>query len=86
LRLDAVGSGLPAAMWSIVLFGAVISLFAAFFFHVESLALHKVMVALLAAIMARVIYVIVIYDHPFRGSHGIGPEAYGLVYDQLMKR
>jgi hypothetical protein len=85
LRLDAVNTGLPTTMWGIVLFGAVISLSAAFFFHVESVRLHNIMVALLAALMALVIYLIVIYDHPFRGTHGIGPEAYQLIYDHLMK-
>jgi hypothetical protein len=85
LRLDAVNSALPPAMWAIVLFGALISLSASFFFHVESLKIHTIMVVLLAAIMALVIYLIVIYDCPFRGAHGIGTEAYELVREHLMK-
>lgn len=85
LRLDAVRSGLPAAMWTIVLIGALISLAASFVFRVQSLRLHYTMVGLLASLMGLVVFLILVYDSPFRGSHGLSPEAYELVYDQLIK-
>jgi hypothetical protein len=86
LRLDAVGSGLPPAMWTIVLLGGLISLSASFLFRVQSLSLHYTMVGLLASLMGLVVFLILVYDYPFRGSHGLGPEAYELVYQQLIKR
>ena len=85
LRLDAVGSGLPTAMWAVVLIGASISLLASFLFRTQSLRLHYTMVGLLASLMGLVIFLILIYDHPFRGTHGLGPQAYELIVDQLMK-
>ena len=42
------------------------------------------MVGLLASLMGLLIFLIVIYDRPFRGSHGVSSEAYELIYNQLM--
>ena len=84
LRLDAVRSGMPAAMWAVVILGALISLGATFMFHVDSLKLHYTMVALLACLMGLVVFLILLYDAPFRGTHGVDPEPYTLVVTQLM--
>jgi Protein of unknown function (DUF4239) len=85
LRLDAVRSGLPGAMWAVVLLGALISLTSSFMFRVESAPLHYTMVSLLAALMGLVVFLILIYDSPFRGTHGVGSEAYELIRDHLMR-
>jgi hypothetical protein len=85
LRLDAVGTALPGVVWTVVLGGALISLAPAFFFPVEDVRLHAVLVALLALFVELVVFVILALDHPFRGDLGIGPEPCQLIYDQLMK-
>lgn len=85
LRLDAVQSGLPAAMWAVVLVGALITLAASFFFDVGSVRLHRIMVGLLASLMGLLVFLIVVYDHPFRGTHGVTAEPYQLIHDHLMK-
>jgi hypothetical protein len=84
-RLDEVNSGLPGVMWMVVLLGAAISLSAAFFFHVEDVRLHAILVALLATFIASVIFLVLAMDHPFRGDLGIPAESYRLIYDHLMK-
>jgi hypothetical protein len=86
LRLDAVATGLPGVMWAVILVGAVISLSASFFFKVEDARLHGILVTLLAAFMGLVIFMILSLDRPFRGDLAVPPDAYRLVYDQLMKR
>lgn len=85
LRLDAVDSGLPGAMWAVVLVGAVITLVSSFFFDVGSVRLHQIMVGLLADLMGLLIFLIVAYDYPFRGTHGVTAGSYELVYDHLMQ-
>jgi len=85
LRLDAVKSGLPAVMWAIVLLGAAICLAGSFLFRVDSPGLHYAMVGLLASLTGLVIFMILIFDSPFRGTHGVGPDAYELILHQLMK-
>ena len=85
LRLDFVTSGLPAPMWAVVLVGALITLTPAFFFRIESLAMHRLMVALLAGIMGLLIFLIAYYDRPLSGRNSVSPEAYELIYYQLME-
>jgi Protein of unknown function (DUF4239) len=86
LRLDAVGAGLPTAMWLVVLLGAAIGLCTTFFFRVEDVRLHITLVLLLASFLGLVVFVIVAMDRPYRGDLGIGPDSFQLVLDQLMKR
>jgi len=85
LRLDAVNTGLPGVMWAVVIAGAIIGLTSTFFFRVEDARLHGILVTLLAGFMGLVIFMILALDQPFRGDLGIGPQAYQLIYDHLMK-
>lgn len=85
LRLDAVGTGLPGVMWTVVLVGAVISLGTSFFFKVDDVRLHGILVTLLAMFIGLVIFMTFALDRPFRGDLGVRPEPYRLVHDQLMK-
>jgi hypothetical protein len=86
LRLDAVvNTGLPSVLWVVVLAGAVISLIATFFFKVEDLRLHAILVTLVAAFMGLVVFMIFAFDRPFRGDLGLKPEPYQLVYDKVMQ-
>lgn len=85
MRLDAVGTGLPMVMWAVILIGAFIGLSASFFFKVADARLHVIEVLLLAVFIGLIIFMILTLDRPFRGSLGIPPDPYQLVYDQLMK-
>ena len=85
LRLDSVTSGLPGPMWAVILVGAVLALGATFFFDVTNVRLHRVMIALLASVTGLLIFLIAYYDRPYRGRHGVSPEAYELIHEQLMK-
>jgi hypothetical protein len=85
LRLEAVEAGLPAPMWAIVLIGGLISLASVLFFEVENLRLQRIMVALLASLMGLLIFLIAIYDHPFRGAHGVSPAPYELIHEHMME-
>ncbi len=84
-RLDAVRTGLPGVMWGVVVAGAFISLASTFFFKVDDVRLHGLLVALLAIFMGLVIFMILALDRPFRGDLGVSAEPYRLVYEQLMK-
>ena len=85
LRLDAVSIGLPGVMWTVVLAGAVISLTTAFFFQVDDVWLHQILVTLLAMFIGLVIFMTFALDRPFRGDLGVRPDPYQLIYDHLMK-
>jgi len=85
LRLDAVNTGLPGVMWIVILVGSAISLSAAFFFRVDDVRLHALLVGLLAVFMGLIVFMILALDRPFRGDLGIGTQPYQLVYDDLMR-
>lgn len=85
-RIDAVGSGLPGAMWAVIWLGAAISLFVGYFFYLEDDRLHAILVALTAAFMSLVILVIASNDNPYRGSLSLGPDSYQLILDTLINK
>jgi hypothetical protein len=70
MRLDAVRTGLPGVMWIVILLGAVIRLSASFFFKVEDVRLHAILVTLLAMFIGLVIFMTLALDRPFRGASG----------------
>jgi hypothetical protein len=85
MRLDAVNTGLPSVMWTVIIAGAAISLSASFFFQVDDIRLHATLVILLATFIGLVIFMTFALDRPFRGDLGIDADSYRLVQDQLMK-
>ena len=85
LRLDAVTTGLPVLMWLVIVVGAVISLSGSFFFQVEDVRLHVILVTLLALFIGLVIFMTFALDRPFLGDLGVRPDPYQLIYDHLMK-
>ena len=86
LRLDAVHTGLPGVLWFVIVVGALVSLSSTFFFQVEDARLQRIQVVLLALFIGLIIFIIFALDRPFRGDLGLQPDAYQLIYDQLMKR
>ena len=85
MRLDAVHTHLPGVMWTVILFGALISLSASFFFSVEDVRLHTTLVTLLAIFIGLVIFMTLALDRPFVGDLGVSADPYQLIYDHLMK-
>ena len=86
MRIDAaMNTGLPGVLWVVVLAGAAIGLMATYFFKVEDVRLHAAMVALLAAFIGLVIFMIMAFDRPFRGDLGLEPNPYQEVYDVVMQ-
>jgi hypothetical protein len=76
MRVDAVLTHLPELMWIVIMAGAVISLCASFFFSVEDVRLHAVLVTLLATFIALVIFLTFAFDRPFMGDLGVSSDPY----------
>jgi hypothetical protein len=83
-RLEAVGYAVPASLWSVILVGALIAIVASFTFNMESFWVHATMVSLLAAMIGLLVSFMLVTDRPYRGSNGIGPQAYEIVFRDLM--
>jgi len=84
-RLYNVGSGIPPLLWYTVAVGAIINLIFIWLFNLR-LRHHLLVGGLLSFLLAMMISLIALMDHPFRGEMGASPDAFQLVYDHLMKQ
>jgi hypothetical protein len=85
LRLDTITSRLPRPLWHFVFLGATMSFAVSWFFQLKSFTIHVWMTAFFAALLGMEIHLLVIMNHPYRGSLGVRPEAFQVVYNMLMK-
>lgn len=84
-RLDSVTVGLPGALWSLVILGALISITVTLFFDTQSLSMHVWMTVLMAALLGLMVFLIGTLDNPFRGEVSVGPDSLVTVYDQISR-
>ena len=85
IRLRSVLAGLPAPLWSVMLVGAFISIALTWFFDMKSRSMHFWMTVMFSGLLGTLIFLLAAMDNPFRGELSVGPEAFKLVYEQLMK-
>lgn len=85
LRLHAVLGGMPAMIWAVLITGAVITIASTWFVVIDNLKTHAILTAMFAAMLGLMIFLTEALDNPFRGSIAIGPDAFQLVHDQIMK-
>jgi len=84
MRVDSVERHLPGVMWVVIVLGAAISIVSSFFFTVLDARVHRIQVALLAAFIGLVIFIILVLDYPYRGDTGLPSTPYQIVYEQLL--
>jgi Protein of unknown function (DUF4239) len=84
-RMQAVGTGLPAALWAVVLIGALLNFALVYLFWIENRALHVVLIALFATFVALLIFLTAAMDNPFRGEFSVSPDAIKDVINSVMK-
>jgi Protein of unknown function (DUF4239) len=84
LRLQAVSTGLPAALWAVVLIGAVLNGLLTYLFWVENLKLHMVAVGILACFIAVLIFLTAAMDNPFRGEFSVNSDVFQTILDKVM--
>jgi len=83
-RLANVTTGIPAVLWWVVGVGAVLNIILIWLLDME-IHVHLMLGGVLALFLGIVIFLIAALDNPFRGEVSVGPDAFQLVYDNLMK-
>jgi hypothetical protein len=83
-RLNSVTGGLPALMWCVLLVGAFLNIALTWFFDMRSHRMHMWMTIMFSGFLGLMIFLLAAMDYPFRGEISVGPEAFELVYKQLM--
>jgi hypothetical protein len=84
LRLQAVTTGLPAALWSVVLIGALLNVSLTYLFSVENIRLHASLVGILAVFIGLLVFLTASMDNPFRGEFSVSSEPFQVVLEQVM--
>jgi hypothetical protein len=83
MRLVAAEEGLPAVLWSVLIFGGVAAVGFTYLFGLENTWAHRLMVVTLAAVIGLVLFTIGAMEHPFSGGARIGTGAFELVLQRL---
>lgn len=84
LRLQAVDSGLPEVMWTVMLLGAAITIGMTFFLWTDNLRVHSLLTASFAAIIGLVIFLIFALDEPLIGRVSVDPGSFQDVLTSVM--
>jgi len=71
-------------MWAVIWVGAAISIGIAYFFNIPDPKLHVILVFLMAAFLAMVLFMIVINDRPFFGVAGVSSDPYRLILERVI--
>lgn len=85
-RLQAVGTGMPAVLWTVVFAGAAITIGTTYGFVIDRLRVHALSVALLSCLVGLLVFITAQMDNPFRGAFGLSPEPYEIAYQQVMHK
>ena len=83
MRLVAAEEGVPAVLWSVLIFGGVAAVGFTYLFGLESTWAHRLMVLTLAAVIGLVLFTIGALEHPFSGGARIGAGAFELVLERF---
>ena len=83
MRLVAAEEGVPAVLWSVLIFGGVAAIGFTYLFGLANTWAHRLMVLTLAAVIGLVLFTIGAMEHPFSGGARIGTEAFDLVLERF---
>jgi len=83
-RLYSVTAGIPPVMWYTVAVGALINVFMIWLFNLR-LGTHLLLGGLISFFTGTMICLIALLDHPFRSEVAVSPQAFELIYNQMMQ-
>jgi Protein of unknown function (DUF4239) len=75
-RLHYAVSGLHPVLYFILFFGSIITIAFTMLFGTENTVEQLIMTSCLAAMIALILYTIIVLDYPFTGTYGIKPNAF----------
>jgi hypothetical protein len=79
-RIFDSGQGIHPVLWMVLIVGGFVTVAFTFFFGSENHRAQVLMTSLLAALIALILYTILVMDFPFTGSMGIKPDAFRQMY------
>lgn len=83
-RLDRVDDGLPTVLWVVVCFGGFLTIMISYFFWIEDVRFHFLLLSILASFIGLMIFLIAALDRPFRGTVSVKADSYQMVIQRVM--
>lgn len=80
LRIASIDTEIPSTMWLPIMFGAFITLLCAMFLDIEHTRIHIIINSMLGAVIGMFLFILIVLDHPYTGSHGIKPKSYKEIF------
>jgi hypothetical protein len=82
-RLEAVGTGIPAILWTVVIIGAGVAIFLMWILDMK-LVSHFVLSGVVSFYLGTLIALVAAMDNPFRGEVSVSSDPYQMVLDTVM--
>jgi hypothetical protein len=83
MRLVAAEEGVPAVLWSVLIFGGIAAVGFTYLFGLQNTWAHRLMVLTLSAVIGLVLFTIGAMEHPFSGGARISTEAFDLILERF---
>jgi Protein of unknown function (DUF4239) len=83
IRLQNITTSLPASVWYVIFFGAFLNIIITWFFVSDKFHVHLLMMALFAALLGSLVFLVAAMDNPFRGQLSVGADAFELVLSKM---
>jgi hypothetical protein len=82
-RIDASNGSLNDAFWVILLFGAVVMVAFSFLFYLENTLVQGIVLGSATALLASLLVLLVLVDHPFSGDIHVTPAPFQTVLEHM---
>ncbi len=83
-RLDHINDSLPGVLWIVVLVGGALTIAISYFFWIEDVRFHLLLLSMLSLFIGLMIFLIAALDYPFRGQVSISPDSYRTILTGVM--
>ncbi len=83
-RIDRVDDGLPGVLWVVVLVGGMLTISVSYFFWIEDVRFHLLLLSLLSVFIGLMIFLIAALDRPFRGEVSVSAASYETIIHGVM--
>ena len=83
-RIDRVEDGLPTVLWIVVCLGGWLTLITTYFFWIEDLRFHILLLSILTIFIALMVFLIAALDRPFRGEVSVSSSSYVTIIQRVM--
>jgi len=80
LRATSKDMDVPIPLWLPIIFGAIITIICAVLLDIENIRLHVQLNTLLGIFIGMIIFIIILFDHPYSGSLSIKPQSYKQIF------